>query len=300
MASKVYLTGATGRLGREVLRETKAIPVVRKKSGLEKEIVSDFSLESLKGIFRDADAVIHLAGSRDFLDQKKAWEGNVELTRRVVEATPEKAKVIFSSSISVYGKSMAELPADERTPVRPDTPYAETKVEAERIVAKHANHVTLRIGPIYGPGFMEYFKVLNMIRKGKMAVIGNGENQIPFVHVVDVAKAINNAIGEGIGTYVLVGECLSQKEVYSLAAKELKVDFPKRRMPVWLAKIYAHLELFRTTRFGGKALFIPEDIAVLSSDRAFNCDKAKKELGFSPRPLSDGISEMVLEMRPVP
>jgi farnesol dehydrogenase len=160
--------------------------------------------------------------------------------------------------------------------------------------------VILRIGPIYGPRFMEYYKVLHMIKKGKMAVIGDGENQIPFVSAVDVAKAIHSAIGKGIGTYVLVGECLSQNEVYAIVAKELDVGFPKKSMPVWLAKIYAHFELFRTTHFGGKPLFIPEDIAVLSSDRAFNCNKARRELGFKPRPLSEGIFEMILEMRHIP
>jgi nucleoside-diphosphate-sugar epimerase len=127
MPSKVYLTGATGRLGRTVLRETEAIPLVRKKSGLKDEIVSDFSVDSLKGIFKDADAIIHLAGSRDFLDQKKAWEGNVGLTGRGVEATPESAKIIFASSISVYGKRMAEMPADEKS-LRPRRSWPSTPI----------------------------------------------------------------------------------------------------------------------------------------------------------------------------
>lgn len=307
---KVYLTGATGRLGREVLRQTKAIPVVRSKSGLENEIVSDFSVESLKQTFKDADAVIHLAGSRDFLDYKKAFEGNVELTRRVVDATPKKAKLIFSSSISVYGKKMAQVPADKETELRPDTPYAKSKLEAEKIVAKHPHNVILRIGPIYGTMFREYFKVLDMIMEGRMIILGDGKNRIPFVHVADVAKAIHNAIHKGKGVYVLVGECLPQKEIYSIAArmlgdyvqpgKKLKVEIPKKSIPVWQAKTRAHIELFRTKLFGGEPLFIPEDIAVLSSDRAFDCSKARKELGFSPRPLSEGIFEMVMYMRPVP
>jgi nucleoside-diphosphate-sugar epimerase len=310
MLKKVYLTGATGRLGREVLRQTKAIPVVRRKSGLENEIISDFSLESLKNIFKDANAVIHLAGSRDFLDHKKTFEGNVELTRKVVSATPKKAKLIFSSSISVYGKKMAEIPADEETELRPDTPYAKTKLEAEKIVAKHPKHVILRIGPIYGTMFREYFKILDMIMEGKMVIIGDGKNRIPFVHVADVTKAILNAIDKGKGIYVLVGECLPQKEIYALSAKKLEVhavpgkkleiEIPKKSIPVREAKTLAHLGLFRTMLSGGEILFTPEDIAVLSSDRAFDCSKAKKELGFKPRPISEGIFEMVMYMRPVP
>ena len=109
MANKVYITGASGRLGRVILSKCKAIPIVRKMRGLSGEIVSDFSTEELKKILKDADAIIHLAGSRDFLDQKKAWEGNVELSRRIVDASPKTAKIIFSSSISVYGKNLQEF-----------------------------------------------------------------------------------------------------------------------------------------------------------------------------------------------
>jgi dihydroflavonol-4-reductase len=185
------------------------------------------------------------------------------------------------------------MPADELTPVKPDTPYASTKLEAEKLVSMHPEHVILRIGPIYGPGFKEYFRVLRMIKKKKMPVIGSGKNLIPFVHVSDVALAIKNAVEEGSGLYVLVGECLSQDEVYGIAAKEFGVDAPKKHVPVAIAKVFAHFELLRTSFFGGRAMFIPEDIAVLSSNRAFNCKKAIQELGFSPRPLEYGIREMV-------
>ncbi len=293
MAAKIYITGASGRLGQVVLRKIGAIPVVRRQSGLKNEIVSDFSEDELSRIFKDAEAIIHLAGSRDFLDIRKARKGNVELTKTVVSAAPEKAKIIFSSSISVYGKRMSEVPADESTSVHPDTAYARTKLDAERIVAGHKNHLILRIGPVYGEGFEEYFKVLRMIEKGKMKLIGKGDNRIPFVHAEDVADAIANSLKKGNGTYVLVGECLTQKQVFEVAAKALGVSAPKKHVSEFLAKLFAHYQLFRKTHFGGSAVFIPEDVAVLSSDRAFNCNKARRELGFSPRPLEKGVKEMV-------
>ncbi len=293
MASKVYITGASGRLGRVILSKCKAIPIVRKKSGLRGEIVSNFSADDLKKILKDADAIIHLAGSRDFLDQKKAWEGNVELTRKVVEASPADAKIIFSSSISVYGKKLAQIPADEKTELVPDTPYAKTKIEAEKLVEKHPNHAILRIGPIYGPGFEEYFKVLRLIERGKMKIIGDGKNRIPFVQVDDVADAVVNSIEKGIGKYVIVGECRTQKEIFEIAANELGAEIPKKHTSVLLAKIFAQYELFRSTHLGGSAKFIPEDIAVLSSDRAFDCSKAREEIGFAPIPIKKGISQMV-------
>lgn len=294
-ARKIYVTGASGRLGREVLNLIpEAVPIVRKPIGLPNEIATDYSEDNLRHILADAKAVIHLAGSRDFLDEKKTREGNVELTRRIVEATPKSARIIFASSISVYGKKLAAIPADESTPTQPDTPYAKTKLEAESIVAGHPDHVILRIGPIYGPGFEEYYKVLKMIAKGRMPIIGNGNNRIPFVHVSDVALAIKNSIRRGRGVYVITGDCRAQKEIFEVAARELGASLPRIHIPAFVATAIAQVELFRFIHFGGSPpRFIPEDIAVLSSDRPFDCSKAKKELGFSPRPLEQGIREMV-------
>jgi len=294
MAGRIFVTGASGRLGREVMELIPdAIPLVRKPSGFKNEVVTDFSPDSLHYALSGASAIIHLAGSRDFLDMKKAREGNVNLTWMVVDAAPKSARIILSSSISVYGKKLARIPADEGTETQPDTPYARTKLEAERIVEGRPDHVILRIGPIYGPGFGEYPKVLRMLKEGKMRIVGDGSNRIPFVHVADVASAIRNALTQGRGIYVLTGECLTQKEIFNIAAAELGVEPPKKSVHPLLAMAYARFGLLRSQVLGGKPEFIPEDIAVLSSDRAFDCTKAEKDLGFRPRPLREGIKEMV-------
>lgn len=291
---RIYVTGASGRLGRELLRAMPgAIPLVRKAHGLDNEMVTDFSSSSLGGILKDASAIIHLAGSRDFLDIRKAREGNVELTRRIVEAAPKDSRVVFASSISVYGKRLAHIPADEGTEPRPDTAYAKTKLEAERVVEGHPKHAILRIGPIYGPGFGEYFSVLTMLEKGRMSIIGDGKNRIPFVHVLDVVDALKAASSGGNGTYVIVGPTLSQEEVFAIAADALGVRPPTGHTPRFLAMALARYQLLRQERFKKKARFIPEDIAVLSSDRAFDCSAAMRDLGFRPRPLEEGIIEMV-------
>ncbi len=294
MAAKVYVTGANGLLGREVLRQMpNAIPLVRRKCDIKGALVTDFKERSLEKILKDAGTVIHLAASRDFLDKKKTWEGNVELTKRIVESTPKSAKIVFSSSISVYGKKLAKIPANENTPTYPDTPYAKTKLEAERIVSSHPKHAILRIGPIYGPRFEQYFRVIRRIQRRKMFVIGKGDNKTTFVHVTDVAAAIKNAVRKGKGIYVLTGESVQQKKLYELAAEELGVEPPKCHIPVTVAKVIARIELLRLVYLSHKVGFIPEDVSVLSSHRAFNCRKAKTQLGFRPRPLRKGVEEMV-------
>ena len=99
---------------------------------IKNEIITDFSSESLVKILGDASAIIHLAGSMNFLDPVELKVANVELTRRLVSATPKSARIVFASSISVYGKLIRVVPADENTPINPDSPYAATKLEAEK------------------------------------------------------------------------------------------------------------------------------------------------------------------------
>jgi dihydroflavonol-4-reductase len=292
--TKVYLTGATGRLGSAVLGRTRAIPLVRKPSGLKNELITDFSSAQLKRIFRDAACVIHLAGSVDTLDERKLQEANVELTRRVVAALPQGCRIVFSSSISVYGKNPAQLPADEDTRANPDSAYARSKYSAEKIVSSHRNHVILRIGTLYGPGFGDYYRVLGMICSGRMRIIGDGGNRIPFVHVIDAADAAVASIRKGRGTYVIAGEPLTQREIYALASSELGVPMPAKSVPRFVASALASVQEFAYHHLGGrKPPFTSEHVGVLSCDRVFDCRRARKSLGFSPRRLEQGIRAMV-------
>lgn len=295
--TKVYITGATGRLGREALARTGAIPLVRRPSGLKGEIITDFSRGQLERIFRDASCVIHTAGSVDTVDGARLREANVELTARIAAAVPAACRIVFSSSVSVYGKKPARIPADEGTAANPDSAYARSKYEAEKAVSAHGNHVILRIGTIYGPAFEDYYRVLAMLEQGRMRVIGDGGNRIPFVHVVDAAEAVAAAVSKGRGTYVIAGDPLTQKEIYRVAAAALGVSPPSKSIPRFAAFALAMLGELACRLGGKKPAMTVEHVSVLACDRAFDCSRAKKELGFSPRPLAEGIAAMAADYK---
>lgn len=295
--NKVYISGASGRLGSSVLAKTGGTPLVRKPGITKDEIVTDFSTDQLKGIFKDAKAVIHLAGSVDTLDRKALHESNVALTWRIVDSLPEDTKIIFASSISVYGKRLAKVPADEGTKTNPDTYYAKSKYDAEEIVGKHKNNVILRIGTIYGPQFEDYFMILKRIELGKMKLIGKGDNRVPFIHVDDVAEAIKAAIDKGTGTYNLAGDPVTEKRLFELAAEDLGVKPPSNSVPVTAAMLMAAAgERWYSIRHV-KPPLTREHVAILASDRAFDCTKARNDLGFHPRPIEQGMKEMVEEYK---
>ena len=293
----IYIIGGTGRLGKEVLNLIDAVPLVRKKSNLVNEKITSFKPNELKKILKNADVVIHLAGSMQFSDKKDLWESNVELTRNIVESLPEKARIVFAGSISVYGKKPVKMPVDEKTPLNPDTEYSKSKLEAEEIVSKHKNHVILRIGTMYGMNYGEYFRILKLINQGKMAIIGNGKNRISFVHVEDVAKAVKNSLKAKPGKYVIAGESLPQERIYEIAAKELNVEKPKKRIPSFAALLLTWFYEKKASFSGKELAMTSEHMKILSSDRVFRCAKAEKELKFKPRSISDGIRTMVAKTK---
>lgn len=299
----IYITGATGRLGQEVLGLLpNAIPLVRTKSGLKNEIVTDFSIEQLKQILKDADCIIHLAGSMNFLDPKELQVANVELTRKIVDGMSAKCRIVFASSISVYGKLIKKVPADEDTPTNPDSPYAKSKLDAEEIVRgrKDCEHVILRIATIYGKGYEDYYDILKQIKKGGMYVIGHGQNRVPFVHVADVADAIKNAIDRKKakqGVYVLAGDAVKQEEILRISADLLGVSAPINRAPLDAALMFAQFEESKAFLMKSKPKITTEHVLVLASDRPFDCSKAKKMLGFKPRHIAEGIKEIVEDGR---
>ncbi len=294
----IYITGASGRVGRRVLKLLpEAIPLVRKKTGLKKEIITNFSEEELKKIFKNAKVIIHLAGSMNFLNHYELWEANVKLTERIVNAAPKDARIIFASSISVYGKEMKEIPANENTPLDPDTPYAKSKSFAEDFVKKHPNYVILRLGTIYGPEFEDYSLILRMIKEGKMQILGEGRNRVSFIHVDDAAKVIVNAVKKGKGIYVVSGESETQENILTIAAGLLKVPVPTKKVPVFMALLFAQAEEMKASMSKSKPTITQEHVRILSSDRAFDCSKAKKELGFKSMKIKEGIEEIVKNMK---
>jgi nucleoside-diphosphate-sugar epimerase len=169
-------------------------------------------------------------------------------------------------------------------------------MEAEEIVRKKGKHAILRIGTIYGMEFEDYFNILRMLEKGKMSIIGDGRNRVPFVHVEDAAKAVAAAVEKGQGTYVVCGESRTQEDIYSIACKELGVAPPKRHVSFWMANLMGRLQEIGAI-FGMKPKLTREHVSILGKDRAFKWERAKRELGFHPRWAEEGIIEVVKEYK---
>ena len=126
------------------------------------------------------------------------------------------ARVVFTSSADVYGPWRDE-PVTEEDEAEPRTPYAEAKLEAERVLSRIAGEgasVNLRVATVFGPGEDGPRAIPSFIRsylRGREPVLhGDGSDVRDYVQIVDVASAIVNAclrpapaptinLGSGVG-----------------------------------------------------------------------------------------------------
>lgn len=159
--------------------------------------------------FEGFDAVIHLAElSNDPLGQNRpeiTFKINHEGSVRVAKAAREAGvrRFVYASSCSVFGVGSGEV-LDERSPVNPQTAYAQCKVNVERDLGMMADDrfavVFLRNATAYGPSpRMRFDIVLNDLcalawTKKKIAMISDGSPWRPIVHIEDICEAMRCAV----------------------------------------------------------------------------------------------------------
>jgi len=150
--------------------------------------------------------VVHLAartGVREsFENAQNYWSVNVEGTKQLVRLSKENkvGHFLFASSSSVYGEGQGIT--SEKSPLRPISPYGETKMEMEKVVASFADSEfrTTGVRPfsVYGPWGrpdMAYFKYANRISKGTPIELFNfGEHLRDFTFVGDVVEGLYRVI----------------------------------------------------------------------------------------------------------
>ena len=148
------------------------------------------------------DAVVHLAAlSNDPLgDLNASWtydvnyEGTMHLARVAKEAGV--SRFVFSSSCSMYGASGRDDGLDEDAPLRPLTPYAESKVRSEEGLVGLADSgfspVSLRNATAYGVSpRLRLDVVLNNLvgwafTTGRIRLLSDGSSWRPIIHVRDL------------------------------------------------------------------------------------------------------------------
>lgn len=228
---KILVTGGLGYIGRvmvdaileegdeprildRVLYANHFTPPKNGVEMIEADISQDLALEKA---LKNVDAVVHLAAivgdQACDLDKESAVHTNYLATRKLAHlCAREKIRLLFFSTCSVYGAKPGTLITEEDA-VLPLSIYSITKLAAEEAVAgSGAEHVTLRLGTVYGfSPRMRFDLVINRMiaqaTRDRTITVFGGEQYRPFIHVKDVVSNSLKALhSENVGLYNLGGE----------------------------------------------------------------------------------------------
>lgn len=209
---KVLVTGAFGNLGKStleaLLKSRHKITTLDIKTRATKKLAKKFSktneIKCLWGSIQDKssvtaavtnqDCIIHLVGvTPPFTENNPdlSYKINVIGTKNIVEVAQEeknKPKIIFPSSVSIYGPlspSSKLLTSD--SPINPTDVYTRNKAESEEIIQNSALPWTiLRITAVPSPSIFK--NEINLLYNIPL------DQKIEFAHTKDIGTAITNTV----------------------------------------------------------------------------------------------------------
>ena len=216
---RILVTGASGFIGvrfaRHALEQGLDVRVNgRRAEGVEhlvrrgaQFIAGDLGDPELaRRLCQGVDAVVHCAGAVGHWGRYQDFhQGNVVVTENVVEACLKEhvRRLVHLSSPSIYfdGRSHMGITEDQ-VPRRFHDHYASTKFLAEQKVfgAQEFGLEVLALRPrfVTGAGDVSIFpRLLQMQRKGRLAIVGNGLNKVDFTSVQNLNEALFSALHVG-------------------------------------------------------------------------------------------------------
>jgi UDP-glucose 4-epimerase len=324
---RAFVTGASGFIGRvlcqrlrndgweatALLRQPQEGPWGRAAGGVLGE--AGGSLPAWSDAVSGADVVFHLAGKAHALaevheDEREYRKANTEGTAEVVAACRACGvrRLVYFSSIKVYADEQIRAinargqPLDEAVAPEPDSPYGQSKLDAERLVLADPGEiegVALRLCMVYGPSLKGNLqRMIEAVLAGRFPPLPEVNNRRSMVHVEDVVEAALLAATspQAAGREYLVtdGQPYSTRRIYEwiCAAAGKKPPSWTIPLPVLSGLGYAG-DLVGRVR-GRRFAFDSAALEKLTGSAWFSCDRIKAELGFQPRHgLADTIPVMV-------
>lgn len=258
---KVFLTGATGVLGREIVPRLvvaghDVTAVARSEddaswltsAGAKPIAVDLFDPEAITLAVEGQRAVYHFATAiPPFTKMKKskAWAINDRLRREAASnlvdaAVAAGAEAFIQESITFAYADGSDHWLSEDARIDPVAPFVVSALEAERHVRRFTEAggrgISLRLSRLYGPGNASG-ETITAVTKRMSPIIGAGGNYVSSLHVIDAGAAAVAALDAPAGAYNVSDDNPVTAAEYATSLAQALGAPPPRRIPRWLARI---------------------------------------------------------------
>jgi nucleoside-diphosphate-sugar epimerase len=298
---KVFVAGGAGAIGRKLVpqlvgadhhvvattRSPKGAEEIR-SMGAEPAIVDGLDEQGMVDAVTRAqpEVVVHemsaLAGKPDLRHFDRWFATTNQLRTKGTDYLVRAAREAGARRLIVQSYSgwpnirKGDAVKTEEDPLDPDPPkWQRESLDAIRYiekvvpVAEGLEGVVLRYGGLYAAGTGGLSdEILELIRKRRFPVVGDGAGVWSFVYTGDAASATVAALDRGTpGIYNVVDDDPAPASVWLPYLAEVIRAKPPRRVPVWLGQILA-----------GE---VP--VSMMTRIRGSSNAKARRELGWTPR-----------------
>jgi len=303
---KVLVTGATGFLGRSIVRRLVADgcdvrALVRAGRTLDlggvEVVEGDLCDEtSVRAAANGVEGVVHAAAR---VDTKGRWEefaeANIRGTRRVIRAAQDGgAKVIVHiSSLSVYAVPTDGVTITEESPYESESDarghYSRSKLAADRLALAEARRgapvVVLRPGLLYGPGKRPPVARQSFNVRGRKLILATKNYTLPMAYADNTADAVLLALrkpeARGLA-FTLVDENVRQDEYVDLFRAASGERWRPFFLPVDLVATSAQVaeKLLRLARRRSPITY--HQVKRATRRAWYDCSRAERVLGWQP------------------
>jgi nucleoside-diphosphate-sugar epimerase len=255
--------------------------------------------ELVQRLCHDIEAVVHCAGAVGVWGRyQDFYQANVTVTENLIEGCLKQKvrRLLHLSSPSIYFDGHAHVGLkEEQVPKRFSNPYAATKFLAEQKVfdAEEFGLEVLAYRPrfVIGAGDTSIFpRLINMQRKGRLSIIGNGLNKVDFTNVQNLNDALFSgllAAGPALGKVYNIsdGAPVPLWDVVNYVLRQLDLPPVTRHMPYAVAYTAAALNEAFCRLLPGR----PEPtlfrlgVAVMAKDFSLDIGRARHYLDYEPQ-----------------
>lgn len=254
---KMLFTGGTGFLGNNIMPILEQNYSVTTIGITPKDVINCNLAQEVPALKEHYDVVLHACGKAHSIPKTEVerkvffdvnYQGTINLCSALEKVGIPKA-FVYISTLSVYGAKAGEQRIDELHPLNGSSPYAKSKIMAEKYLEEWAkkNNVILGIlrpslmaGP-NAPGNLG--AMVKGIKNGRYLNIDHGSARKSLLMVYDIANVLPGLIVKG-GVYNI---CDDTHPSYGELAKIISTQLGKREpwsIPLWIAKPIAWIGNF--------------------------------------------------------